>query len=117
MKIRPSVIEHNPKNLDELKIHSELSESARSSNGSANLEMAIRRLESRLDTMTVSSVTNPNLPTSNFDKARWSAPNRRQDSDDDDRYQGREQSRHWDRRGDRQMSSKRKKTKFGEIFE
>jgi hypothetical protein len=56
-EIRPNVIERNPKDLDELKTQAELSESARCSAGSAGIEGAIRRLESRLDSLSVSNVS------------------------------------------------------------
>jgi len=93
--IRPSVIEHNLKNLDELKIHAELAESARSNGGGMNLESAIRRIESRLDTLAVSSVSNSSLPVSGLEKSRWFGPRRGpgNNSEEPSRYQRRDQAR------------------------
>jgi hypothetical protein len=55
-EIRPSVIERNPQNLGELKDFAELSESARCMSGSGSFATALKRIESRLDNMAVSSV-------------------------------------------------------------
>jgi hypothetical protein len=61
-EIRPAVIEHNPKNLSELKAQAELSESARCSAVPFDIADAFKQLESRIDnkidkiTTSVSSV-------------------------------------------------------------
>lgn len=55
-EIRPSVIEKNPKNMTELRSYAELSESARSMSNTSTLESSIKRLEARLDGLSINNI-------------------------------------------------------------